>query len=255
MRLLRNFRAIALAILAVSGGAGGVARAESNDAAPAPQLKSAPAVVEFFISQACERCAPAAAYLVELAARPDVVALTWHVDYWNMMSNGQSGRWEDPFSDPAFTDRQRAYNRNIRNRDTVFTPQAIIGGDKTAIGSDRGAVETLIANAHPVEALDLQMRRDGDLISVDISSADDPCEAVLVTFRRAATTQISGGDNAGLTFSEANVVSAVRRLGALKSETAQFTAPAPGAGEGCALLIQEPHQGRIISAAYCPSEI
>ncbi|MFQ5563606.1 MAG: DUF1223 domain-containing protein [Parvularculaceae bacterium] len=253
MRSLRIRAGIVLAVLALSGAAGGVVRAADGDPTPAVS-GSTPVAVEIFLSQACGRCPPAADYLTDLAARPDVVALAWHVDYWNFMARGADGHWDDPFSDDAFSERQRIYNLNIRKRSSVFTPQAVIAGVETAVGSNRDAVESLIDAAQDRPAMTMRMGRKDDTITIAVDGADEPCEAFLVTFQREARTTITGGDNAGVLFVEANVVTDVQRLGAICAEAATFSAPAPGEGKGCALLVQEPEQGRIISAAYCPAE-
>lgn len=253
MRLLRIKRSTILFLCALAAAATGPARAVQGDANPAAE--TAPVTVEIFLSQACERCPPAADYMVDLAKRPDVVALGWHVDYWNMMMRGDAGNWSDPFSKISFSERQRRYNRNIRKRNTVFTPQAIIDGVKTTVGSNRKAVESLIKAAKAEPMMAPHMTRKGDTIDIAVDGGDEPCEAILVTFLRNARTPVTGGDNAGLTFVEANVVTNVLRLGVVGNEGAEFVAPAPDEGRGCALLLQEPEQGRILSAAYCPAKV
>src|SRR4051812_13680168 len=47
------------------------------------------AVVELFTSQSCSLCPPADAAMRELARRPDVIALTLSVDYWDYLG------WKD----------------------------------------------------------------------------------------------------------------------------------------------------------------
>jgi hypothetical protein len=42
-----------------------------------------PVVVELFTSQGCSSCPPADKYFGELAKRPDLIALAFHVEYWN----------------------------------------------------------------------------------------------------------------------------------------------------------------------------
>ena len=64
-----------------------------------------PVLVELFLSQACPMCPKAAALFPDIAARDDVVALSWHIDYWNMTSS-PDGSWADPYSHAAFTKRQ-----------------------------------------------------------------------------------------------------------------------------------------------------
>src|SRR5208282_4725552 len=81
--------------------------------------QSRPAVVELFTSEGCSSCPPAEAYLGELAQRREVLALAYHVDYWDHLG------WHDRFGLPEAVQRQRAYAR-VLGLSTVYTPQAVI---------------------------------------------------------------------------------------------------------------------------------
>ena len=88
-----------------------------------------PVVLELFTSQGCSSCPPADRLLGELARDPAVVALAWHVDYWNGLG------WHDPFSSKLATERQRAYADRLGEE--VYTPAMVIGGARIVVGSDR----------------------------------------------------------------------------------------------------------------------
>ena len=72
---------------------------EAVDAADAAH----PTVVELFQSQGCSDCPPAAANVAAISDRPDVLALSFAVDYWDRLGG------KDTFSKPAWTARQYAY--------------------------------------------------------------------------------------------------------------------------------------------------
>ena len=57
-----------------------------------------PWAIELFTSQGCSSCPPADAYLGVLAKRPDIVALSFHVDYWDYIG------WQDPFASPRWSE-------------------------------------------------------------------------------------------------------------------------------------------------------
>src|ERR1700738_4364691 len=108
-----------------------------------------PIVVELFTSEGCPPAPPADALLAELTSRPDVLALSFHVDYWDRLG------WKDPFSSREATRRQHRY-AELLGLATVYTPQIIVDGRWQAVGSDRGEVE---------RALDAA-RRDGTEVPV-----------------------------------------------------------------------------------------
>lgn len=210
-----------------------------------------PVLVELFTSQSCSSCPPAEALFVDIAARSDVVALEWHVDYWNDISVGANGRWRDPYSDPGNSERQRAYNFQLRNRSSVYTPQIVVNGAAETVGSKRAEIERLIdiAEAGGGAALDIA-RTDGALAI----RAEGPRGAALrlVRFQRSASTRVGGGENAGKHLKEANIVTSTEVLAHVAGGPLLLSATAPASGEGCALLVEPADGGPVLAAQYCP---
>jgi len=112
-------------------------------AASAP---SRPVVLELFTSQGCSSCPPAEAYLGQLSARPDVIALAFHVDYWDDLG------WRDRFALHQSVERQDIYARNLHHS-TVYTPELVIDGRSDAIGGDSRAVANALHESAVVRTL------------------------------------------------------------------------------------------------------
>src|SRR5436190_20900837 len=108
--------------------------------AATPHAGERPTVVELFTSQGCSSCPPADALLAQLAGRPDLLALSFHVDYWDRLG------WKDPFSSAAATQRQHRY-AELLGLATVYTPQMVVDGKWQAVGSDRSDVEQALSSA------------------------------------------------------------------------------------------------------------
>lgn len=213
--------------------------------------RNGPVLVELFASQACSSCVAAAELITDLAGRDDVVALSWHVDYWDKLQTAH-GRWADPYSDPVCTERQRAYNRTIRNRSSVYTPQMVVNGSSEAVGSSRKDVARLIEAGKDAPSARIEASANYDRHYFEVSGAPFDAEAFLVTFKPKVETMVARGENAGVAYADANVVTGVRRLGAVKEGgTVRFSADAPEGNDHCALIIQAPGQGPIAAAAYC----
>lgn len=229
-------------IAALTAGA-----ADDTETAVTPQ---SPVVVELFTSQSCSSCVAAADYFVELAGRDDVVALGWHVDYWNALQT-RRGRWVDPYSDAAYAERQRSYNQQLRSTNAVYTPQIVVNGASEAIGSARGDVEGLVSaektSTRPALISAMTRHADGE-VSFTIDGAGD---VMVVYFKPQSETAVQGGENAGRKFNDVNIVTDVKLLGDA-STGGQFIAPAPANGTHCAVLVQAPNQGRVRAAQYCP---
>jgi hypothetical protein len=62
-------------------------------------------------------CPPADQWLAGIARKPGVVAVSFHVDYWDYIG------WRDTLASPAFTARQKAYAA-AHGEANVYTPQA-----------------------------------------------------------------------------------------------------------------------------------
>lgn len=214
-----------------------------------------PVVVELFTSQGCSSCPPAEALLRALSERDDLVALEWHVDYWDDLHAGASGKWKDPFSAGAHTSRQRAYNKTLRGTAGAYTPQIVIDGAAETVGSRQQEVGRLIAARaalHPVaDAATLDIDRAGDRLTVD-ATAPTGATVRIVRFAKALVTRVEAGENAGKTLAEAHVVRRDEVLGVVADLPFKATARASVAGEGCAVLIEDGIGGAVLAAQYCP---
>jgi hypothetical protein len=174
-----------------------------------------PAVVELFTSEGCSSCPPAEVYTAEVAQRSDVLALTFHVNYWDNLG------WPDRFALPEATQRQRIYAQALR-LSSVFTPQTVIDGGRSFVGSDRNAIgrELKVPRDGPPIALAL---RDGELtIGLGASNAAPSGEVLLVAYRHSAVTSIGRGENAGRTLNEVNIVRKIRTLGRWEGQAGAY---------------------------------
>ncbi len=221
----------------------------------AAKADGGPTVVELFTSQSCYSCPPAEAFLGELAGRDGILALEFHVDYWNSLIYGAAGKWADPFSSPAYTERQRVYAQTIP-RGRVYTPQMVIDGRMEAVGSRRGAVDAAILAARkaPRAGVRLAATPAGGLeIAVD-AGAEGQGVVWLVRFLNQRSTKILRGENKGKTLTNHHIVTELRRIGAWSGAPLTLELPELrlAAGEGCAVLVQADGQGPILGAAICP---
>ena len=224
--------------------------------AAAARAAEGPVVVELFTSQGCYSCPPAEAYLRDLAVRSNLVALEWHVDYWNDLVYGAAGKWRDPFSTPEYTQRQVTYGRSLGGG-KVYTPQMVVDGRLEAVGSDRIAVEQAVDRSADTAAkvpVTLDRDRTGAL-KVGIGAGTGTATVLLVRYLREASTSVAAGENKGKGLHSRNVVTGLRRIGAWAGQPLQVSVPdlKLREGEGCAVLLQGDAQGPILGARYCPA--
>lgn len=226
--LQRSGGLLALVVL-FSIGATGVVRAQQPVS-----------VVELFTSQGCSSCPPADRILGEYAKRPDVLALSYHVDYWNYLG------WADTFSKARFTERQQRYAVSFQRRG-VYTPQAVINGQDHAVGSRRDDMDNMMAahrelGASP--AIPLVATRSDNDVRVQAQATGGAKEATLwiVYFDKEKTVKILRGENRGKTITYHNVVRDMSMLGMMKQGKLDVTLPLDElkrrGAQACAILLQ-----------------
>ncbi len=203
------------------------------------------AVLELFTSHGCSACPPADALLAELAGRDDVLALSYHVDYWDHPGS------VDPLSSADSTRRQRAYAALFGAR-AVYTPQMVVNGAEAVIGSRRSAVLDAVARSlsAPLPVAVALGRADG-LAHVDLrGGAEIPpgARVVMIGYRRGGGLIVIRGETpARRRLSESSVLS-VAAFGAVDRGAASFTAAWPEKADGIAVLVQAA-DGRVLGAA------
>jgi len=176
---------------------------------------SGPIVLELFTSQGCSSCPPADRLLSRLGEEAGVVALSFHVDYWNYIG------WTDPFSSEAWSKRQRSYARAFRSG-RVYTPQLVVDGRRDCVGSDADEAGELLAEARRRKRsghVELQVERvkDGDAVRLladvaaeaDGSVGSESLDLMMATFELDLVTPVGRGENARRTLKNDYVV---RRL-------------------------------------------
>jgi hypothetical protein len=208
------------------------------------QTQSRPAVVELFTSQGCSSCPPAEAYMGELAQHKDVLALAFHVDYWDDLG------WKDPFSLGISTDRQRAYSTTV-GRSSVYTPQVVIDGKDEFVGTDRRRIGGALAVARTGVPVGISLEREDVVVELSAREKGAPSQVLLVAYLRKATSSIGRGENAGRTLEEVNIVRGIRDLGRWDGDPVSFRArlaSLPRDATDVAVLVQSIGQHHVIGA-------
>ena len=208
----------------------------------AAEAADRPVVVELFTSQGCSSCPPANAYLNELARdRRDVLALAFHVTYWDRLG------WKDPFSIEAATERQDRYGH--RFGDGSYTPEIVVDGLSSHVGSDRGDVGSAIeaAKRQSQTATNVDLKNDGHQLSIDVGSGSGSGRVLLIGFDHDHQTAIRRGENGGRTLQESNVVRSIRSIGDWKGAPLRVTETFPE-GQDAVVIIEAP-DGRIVGAS------
>ncbi|MGL4325384.1 MAG: DUF1223 domain-containing protein [Beijerinckiaceae bacterium] len=169
-------------------------------------------VVELFTSQGCSSSPKADAVLRDLVAQPDVIALSYPVDYWDYLG------WKDTLATPANTARQKAYAA-LRGDHKVYTPQAVVDGRSHAVGSKGEAIRALGTKGREHGALNVPLTAMLQGTTLSISAADSPghgpleASVVVLALSKTETVAVERGENAGRTISYHNIVRSIHPAG------------------------------------------
>ena len=199
-------------------------------------------VVELFTSQGCSSCPPANAAVAQLASRPEILALSFGVTYWDQLG------WKDTFASKSYTDRQWAYAKGLHH-DNVATPQVVVNGRVDVVGQRVAEIENALKTA--------RLAGDGPAVTLQAASVSisggAPQRAADVWLVRydpnIVQVPIKRGENTGKTLPHRNVVRELTRLGAWTGGQHSYAVPDGPAGLKTAILVQSGSGGPILAAA------
>lgn len=217
-------------------------------------VSARPIVVELYTSQGCASCPPADALLGQMVGRQDLLPLSFHVDYWDHLG------YKDEFAIPQSQRRQKVYNVRFEI-DSLFTPQVVVDGLATAIGSHKNAIEKIISSANasldeiPIE---VHLDKEKNEMTIKVSGVDDGVDVErfpnyldvwLVTFVKGFSTPVDAGENVGKDLPSYNIVRRLVLLGKWNQRTNFYTFPLDNfAEDAMAILVQQEEGGRIFGS-------
>ena len=221
-------------------------------------------VVELFTSQGCSSCPAADTLLGKLADRPNVLAMSFSVDYWDYLG------WKDTLANHKFTKRQRIYAK-ARGDGQVYTPQMIVNGSSHVVGSELEAIEKALATKRSINWIPLSIHTDANTVRIEASAGQGAPAATavagpgslkaemgtatlwLVVMTRKTDITVVRGENAGKTLTYHNVVRDITPVGMWSGEAMSIRLDKKSidvAGTDlCAVVLQQGHAGPIIGAA------
>ncbi|MHA6831958.1 DUF1223 domain-containing protein [Ralstonia pseudosolanacearum] len=222
------------------------------------------AVVELYTSEGCNSCPPADRWLSRTAADPQRwIPLALHVDYWN------GPGWNDPFSRPAFTGRQRAQG-DATHASTIYTPEVFVSGRELRRWADPADFSRAIEarNARPAQAeialdasasgtqpMALQTRARFTLRPL---ASAEPAVAWIALTQNGLVSRPSGGENGGVELHHDHVVrewiGPIRLNEPTTTWQGEIALPAGArpADVGLAALIERPRDAEILQAIAAP---
>jgi hypothetical protein len=203
-----------------------------------------PAVVELYTSEGCSSCPPAEAVLGTVSLRPEVIALAFHVTYWD------SAAWRDRFGRPDAADRQARYVRAL-GLPSAYTPQAVVNGSVDEVGSDAAAIARSITNAPRPAQIVAHIDAHGLAARLPALPSQCPCTLRLIGTLARAETAVAGGENDGRRVREFSIVRSIENAGGWNGAAAERVVSLSGvpADASTIVLLAERNRDMSIVAA------
>jgi len=215
------------------------------------------AVLELYTSEGCSSCPPADRWLSELVTSTqqdlDVLALAFHVDYWNYLG------WEDRFSSADYSKRQRELGANNLQR-TIYTPEFFVNG-KEARGAGKilAMIQQVNRQAAPLH-LQMTVARDKSELVVTLQAPAErdtvgPVQHRYLVYENNLSSDVKRGENSGEVLHHQQVVRYMSRAQALQLQNQHRIAIDPqwqGENIGVAVLVTSPGNRHYLQAVHTP---
>ena len=166
------------------------------------------AVVELYTSEGCSSCPPADKWFEALTKVPegevDVLALAFHVDYWDYIG------WKDRFANPKFTSRQRQLGTNNLQR-SIYTPEFFVSG-KEARGTRNVLSQIKSKNQEPSAVkLKLSVSKVENALKLELEANSTLPQSKKLhhrffVYESQLSTDVKRGENAGEVLNHEQVV-------------------------------------------------
>jgi hypothetical protein len=161
----------------------------------------APTIVELYTSEGCSSCPPADKWLSTLKGKPDVLALAFHVNYWDRLG------WVDRFASAEATSRQHELAR-ISGSAQVYTPQVVVGGQDWQQWPRLpvSAAATAPAGDGPVS---ISLQRDGEAVTAQVAARAGTSKRLAgywAVLEDGHESKVRAGENSGATLRHDHVV-------------------------------------------------
>jgi hypothetical protein len=226
-------RALPLLFLAGCGTAAGDSRTDD-----------VPVIIELFTSQGCSSCPPADELLAKLShagkvGTRTIAPLAFHVDYWNDLG------WPDPFSVPAWTERQRQYADALGDN-RIYTPELVVAGATGMVGSQWSRVQSSIIAAPKQLPVAAKATWGTTTLTVEATAPAD-ADVLVAVWEDGTRTKVPRGENAGATLTGERVVRRLE-LVAKAGTTASRTIPLGPWKAGGAVAFAQRSDRRIVGA-------